>query len=106
MGVIVVLLETRVGRRSKKPSAFHRATLRYLEKEYRERMARGEEPPFDLENLLRLYGSSPPNSEVSAPPSSSAPARNPLEHSAFQPVKDLGVIFRKGSGSQPVPNEN
>ena len=52
-------------------------------KEYRECVARGEEPPFDLEDLLRRYGSSPPNSEVSAPPSS-APARNPLEHSAFQ----------------------
>ena len=52
---------TRVGRRSKKPSAFHRAVLRYLEKEYRECMARGEEPPFDLEDLLRCYGSSPPN---------------------------------------------
>jgi len=75
---------TRIGRRSKKPSAFHRAALRYLEKEYRECMARGEEPPFDLEDLLRRYGSSPPNSEVSAPPSYSAPARNPLEHSAFQ----------------------
>ena len=34
---------TRVGRRSKKPSAFHRAALRYLEKEYRECMTRGEE---------------------------------------------------------------
>ena len=65
-------------------SAFHRAALRYLEKEYRECMARGEEPPFDLEDLLRRYGSSPPNSELSAPPSSSAPARNPLEHFAFQ----------------------
>ena len=43
-----------------------------------------EEPPFDLEDLLRRYGLSPSNSEVSAPPSSSAPARNPLEHSAFQ----------------------
>ena len=66
---------TRVGRRSKKPSAFHRAALRYLKKEYRECMSRGEEPPFDLEDLLRRY---------SAPPSSSAPARNPLEHYAFQ----------------------
>ena len=47
-------------------------------------MARGKEPPFDLEDLLRRYGSSPLNSEVSAPPSSSAPARNPLEHSVFQ----------------------
>ena len=75
---------TRVGRRSKKSSAFHRAALHYLEKEYRECMARGEEPPFDLEDLLRHYSSSPPNLEVSAPPSSSAPARNPLEHYAFQ----------------------
>ena len=67
---------TPVGRRSKKPSAFHRAALRYLEKEYRECVARGEEPPFDLENLMWRYGLSPPNSEVSALPSSSAPARN------------------------------
>ena len=75
---------TRVGRRSKKPSAFHRAALRYLEKEYRECVARGEEPPYDLEDLLRRYFLSPPNSEVSALPSSSTPARNPFEHSAFQ----------------------
>src|SRR6185503_19409732 len=74
---------TRVGRRSKKPSAFHRAALCYLEKEYRECVARGEESPFDLETLLRRYGSSPPNPEVPAPPSSTAPARNPLEHSAY-----------------------
>ena len=77
---------TRVGCRSKKPSAFHRAALRYLEKEYRECVERGEEPPFDIDDLLWHYGSSPPNSEVSAPPSS-APARNPLEHFAF-PHKD------------------
>ena len=77
---------TPVGRRCKKPSTFHRAVLHYLEKEYRECVARGEEPPFDLEDLLRRYGSSPPNSEVSAPPSS-APARNSSEHSAF-PRKD------------------
>ena len=43
---------TPVGRRCKKPSAFHRAALRYLEKEYRECVARGKEPPFDPENLL------------------------------------------------------
>ena len=55
-------------------------------------MARGEEPPFDLEDLLRRYDSSPPNSEVSAPPSSSSPARNPLEHSAFQ-RKDGSKIY-------------
>ena len=78
---------TPVGRRCKKSSAFHRAALRYLEKEYRECVARGEEPPFDLEDLLRRYGSSPPISEVSAPPSSSALARNSLEHSVF-PRKD------------------
>ena len=75
---------SRVGRRSKKPSVFHRTTLHYLEKEYRECVARGEEPPFDLEDLLRRYSSLPPNSEIPAPPSSSAPARDPLEHSAFQ----------------------
>ena len=74
---------TPVGRRCKKPSAFRRAVLRYLEKEYRECVARGEEPLFDLEDLLRRYGSSPPNPEVPAPPSSSALARNPSEHSAF-----------------------
>ena len=78
---------TPVGRRCKKSRAFHRATLHYLEKEYRECVARGEEPPFDLEDLLRRYGSSPPNPEVPAPPSSSGPARNPSEHSAF-PRKD------------------
>ena len=48
---------TLVGRRCKKPSAFHRVALRYLEKEYRESVTRGEEPPFDLEDLLRRYGS-------------------------------------------------
>ena len=58
---------TPVGRRCKKPSAFHRAAFRYLEKKYRESVARGKKPPFDLEDLLRRYGSSPPNSEVSAP---------------------------------------
>ena len=74
---------TPVGRRCKKPSAFHRTTLRYLEKEYRECVARGEEPPFDLEDLLQHYGSSPPYPEVPALPSSSRPARNPSEHSVF-----------------------
>ena len=78
---------TLIGRRCKKPSVFHRTTLHYLEKKYRECVARGEEPPFDLENMLWRYGSSPPNSEVSAPPSSSAPARNPSEHSGL-PRKD------------------
>ena len=78
---------TPVGRRCKKPSAFQRATLRYLEKEYRECVARGKEPPFDLEDLMRRYGPSSPNTEVPAPPSSSAPAKNSSEHSAF-PCKD------------------
>ena len=73
--------------RSKKPGAFERAALRYLEKKYRECVARGEEPPFDLENLLWRYGSSPPDPKVPAPPSSSGPARNPSEHSVF-PCKD------------------
>ena len=74
---------TRVGHRSKKPSAFYRAALRYLEKEYRECVARGEEPLFDLEDLLWRYGSSPPNLKIPTPPSSSAQARNPSEDSAF-----------------------
>ena len=78
---------TPVGRRCKKPSVFHRAALGYLEKEYRECVARGEEPPFDLEDLLQRYGSSPPNPEVPAPPFYSGSARNPSEHSAF-PCKD------------------
>ena len=74
---------TQVGHRCKKPSVFHRVALRYLEKEYIESVARGEEPPFDHDHLLRRYGSSPPNPEVPAPPSSSRPARNPSEHSVF-----------------------
>ena len=78
---------TPVGRQCKEPSAFHRAALHYLEKEYRECVARGEEPPFDLEDLLQHYGSSPPNPEVPTPPFSSGSARNPSEHSAF-PRKD------------------
>ena len=88
MGVIVVLLERRaqleyvVGPKNLVFFIGQRSVI--MVKEYRECMARGEEPPFDLVDLLRRYGSSPPNSGVSAPPSSSAPARNPLEHSAFQ----------------------
>ena len=61
--------------------------LHYLEKEYKECVARGEEPPFDFEDLLRRYGSSPPNSEVSAPPSSSA-------HSNAKTVENLCVVVR------------
>ena len=50
-------------------------------------MTRGKEPPFDLEDPMRRYGPSSPNTEVPAPPSSSAPAKNPSEHFAF-PRKD------------------
>ena len=78
---------TLIGRRCKKLSVFHRATLHYLEKKYRECVARGEEPPFDLEDLLRCYGLSTQNPGVPAPPSSSAPAKNSSKHSAF-PCKD------------------
>ena len=74
---------TLVVRRCKKPSAFQRAALHYLQKEYRECVARGDESPFDPEELLRRYGPSPPNPEVPALPSYSGPARNPSEHSAF-----------------------
>ena len=75
--------------RSKKPSAFERAALRYLEKNIENvwQGARGKEPPFDLEDLMRRYGPSSPNTEVPAPPSFSAPAKNSSEHSAF-PCKD------------------
>jgi len=63
--------------------AFERAALRYLEKKYRECVARGKEPPFDLEDMLRHYGPSPPNTEVAAPLSSFALAKNLSEHSTF-----------------------
>ena len=42
---------TPVGRRCKKPSAFHRAVLRYLEKKYREYVARGAR---NLRLILRI----------------------------------------------------
>ena len=42
---------TPVGRRCKKPSAFHRAVLRYLEKKYRECVARGAR---NLRLILRI----------------------------------------------------
>jgi hypothetical protein len=56
-----------------------------LKKEHEHYVARDEEPPFILEDLLRRYAPSPPNPEVLAPPSSSALAKNPSEHSAFPP---------------------
>jgi hypothetical protein len=71
--------------KSKKPGAWVRAQLRYLEKEHEQYVARGEEPSFDIEDLLRCYASSPPNPEVLALPSSSAPAKNPSDHFAFPP---------------------
>ena len=45
-------------------------------------MARGEEPPFDLEDLLRRYGSSPPNPEV------------PLRHFLLGQLKIHQIILR------------
>ena len=76
---------TPVGHRCKKLSAFHRAALRYLEKNI--------ENVWQWARNIRLilmicYGSSPPNSEVSAPTSSSMPARNLSEYSVF-PRKDV-----------------
>jgi len=64
---------TRVGHRFKKPSAFHRAVLRCFEKEYRECMGRGEEPPFDLEDLaIERHGGRPPTGAL---PSGNASAQ-------------------------------
>ena len=84
--------------RSKKRSAFHRATLRYLEKEYRECVARGEEPPFDLEDLLWRYGSSPPNPDVPAPPSSTLLRQQEIRQSILcshvRTVENLCVVVR------------
>ena len=85
---------TPVGRWCKKPSAFHRAVLRYLEKEYRECVERGEEPPFDLEDLLRRYGSSPPNLVVPASSSSSGAARNPAELISHQKASTSASMVR------------
>ena len=48
---------TQVGRRSKNLVLFIGQCSIVWKKEYRECMARGEEPPFDLEDLLRRYGS-------------------------------------------------
>jgi hypothetical protein len=52
---------------------------------HEEYVARGEEPPFDIEDLLRRYAPSPPSLKVPAPPFSFAPTKYPLEHSAFPP---------------------
>ncbi|PUZ75338.1 hypothetical protein GQ55_1G155300 [Panicum hallii var. hallii] len=54
-------------------------------KEHEQYVASGEEPHFDIEDLLRRYAPSPPKTEVPAPPSSSVPAKNLSEHSAFPP---------------------
>ena len=82
---------TPVGHWCKKPSAFHRAALRYLEKEC---VARGKEPPFDLEDLLRRYGSSPPNPVVLTPSSSSGAARNPSELISHQKASTSASMVR------------
>ncbi|PVH66153.1 hypothetical protein PAHAL_1G164200 [Panicum hallii] len=54
-------------------------------KEHEQYVASGEEPPFDIEDLLRHHAPSPPKTEVPALPSSSVPAKNLSEHSAFPP---------------------
>jgi hypothetical protein len=68
--------------------------IRYLEKEHEQYVERGEEPLFDLEDLLRCYTPSPPNLEVPALPSSCAPAKDPPEHPTFplKMVEDLCVV--------------
>ena len=67
-----------------------------MEKEYRECVARGEEPPFDLEDLLRRYGSSPPNSEVSARHLllRQQEIRQSILLSHARPVENLCVVVR------------
>ena len=74
---------TRVGRRSKNLVLFigQRSVI------WKKNIENAWQGARNLRLILRIYwryGSSLPNSEVSAPPSSSVPARNPLEHSAFQ----------------------
>jgi hypothetical protein len=78
----------------KKPGAIERAMLHYLEKEHEEYLARGEEPPFDLDDLLRRYAPSPPNLEVPALPSSSALAKihQSIPLSRQRMVEDLCVV--------------
>ena len=87
---------TPVGHPCKKSSAFHRVGLRYLEKEYKQCVARGEVPPFDLEDLLRRYGSSPPNSEVSARHLllCQQEIRQSILLSHARPVENLCVVVR------------
>ena len=81
---------TRVGRRSKKPSAFHRAVLFIGQCSviWKNNIENAWQGTRNLRLILRIYCGVTvrhhQNSEVSAPPSSSAPARNPLEHSVFQ----------------------
>jgi len=67
--------------KSKKPGVWVKAQLHFLKKTHEECVARDEEPGFDLEDLLRRYGPSPPNT---APPSS-APEKNISEHRTFPP---------------------
>jgi hypothetical protein len=67
--------------------------LRYLEKEHEEYVARGEEPPFDLADLLRRYAPSPPNSDVTAPPSFSMPAKKSVRPFCFPTKGWLKTFF-------------
>ena len=67
--------------KSKKPGAWVKAQLRYLQKEYEECVARGGEPSFELQDLLRRYAPSPPN--PTAPPSTLG--KNISEHPTFPP---------------------
>ena len=55
---------TPVGRRCKKPSTFHRAVLRYLEKEYRECVARGEKNLCVVVRIFKFHLSTPLLSSV------------------------------------------
>jgi len=62
--------------KSKKPGAWVKAQLSFLQKKHEECVAKGEEPGFDLEDLLRRYAPSPPN-QVSP---SAAPGKNISKH--------------------------
>jgi len=62
--------------KSKKPGPWVKAQLNFLIKTHEECVARGEEPGFDLQDLLRRYGPAPP---------SSAPGKNISEHPTFPP---------------------
>ena len=54
-----------------------------MEKEHEKYVVRGEEPPFDLEDMLWPYAPSPPNPEVLAPQTSAAPAKKSIRAFCF-----------------------